>query len=145
MSCGHWNRRSKSRRQNLMPRSLSHRGPRGCSDHSSGAFLPRRRGAPWVSLRGCMGLLCPLTCRAGRAAGGSVAAKLGQCCCCIRGLTQSRRPRAVVLKGLTDHRPQNVLDSFIGKVDLLGQGLWAWAPRTALLVSRPQRLRTPQD
>ena len=36
---------------------------------------------------------------------------------------QSRRPRAVVLKGLTDHLPQNVLDSFIGNVDLLGQGL----------------------
>lgn len=60
-----------------MPRSLSHRGPRGCSDHSSGAFLPRRPGVPCVSLGGCMGLLCPLTCRAGQAAGGGVAAKLG--------------------------------------------------------------------
>ena len=90
-----------------------------------------------------MGLRCPLTPQ-GRA-GGGVAAQLGQCCCCIRGLTQSRRPRAVVLKGLTDHPPQNVLDSFIGEVDLLGQRPWAWAPGTALLVSCSQRLQTPRD
>ena len=65
-------------------------------------------------------------------------AKLRRCCCCIRGLTQGHRPRAVVLKGLTDHLPQNVLDLFIGKVNLLGRGLWAGAPGAALLVSCPQ-------
>lgn len=29
--------------------------------------------------------------------------------------SQSRWPRAVVLKGLTDHSPKNVLDLFVGR------------------------------
>lgn len=52
-------------------------------------------------------------------------------------------PRAVVLKGLTDHSPPECPGLVYWGGDLLGQGPWAWAPGTALLVSLPQGLRTP--